>query len=379
MADILMRQVAMSAPDIQPEDIALVVQVLESGQLSLGPFQERLERAFAAYVGTEHAVAVSSGTAGLHLCMAAAEIAPGDEVITTPFSFVASANCILFERGTPVFVDIDEASMTLDPAAVAAAVTGRTRVVLPVHVFGQPCEMDALQTICRAHDLLLIEDACEALGAEFRGRKVGTFGQAAVFAGYANKQLTMGEGGIITTDDARWATKLRSLRNQGRNEMGTWLHHERLGFNYRLDEMSAALGYSQLARIDRLLARRSAAAACYAEHLQTVPGVILLSAVPTTTHLSWFVLIVRLEEWVDRNEVIEQLRQRGIPTRTYFSSIHLQPYFRERFDFREGDFPVTERVARSTLALPFHTNITEADIAYVTLCLKEAIELSRPR
>jgi dTDP-4-amino-4,6-dideoxygalactose transaminase len=371
-----MRPIAMSAPDIQPEDIALVVQALQSGQLSLGPFLNRLEHEFAAYVGTRHAVAVSSGTAGLHLCICAADIGPGDEVITTPFSFVASANCILYERATPVFVDINEASMTPDPAHVAAAVTDRTRAVLAVHVFGQPCQMDDLNAVCRRHGLLLIEDACEAIGAEFLDRRVGTFGQAAVFGFYPNKQMTMGEGGIVTTDDPRWAARLRSLRNQGRDEMGTWLHHPHLGFNYRLDEMSAALGLSQLSRIDRMLASRARVAASYRERLQDVPGVTLFSPMPTTTRLSWFVLIVRLAEWIARDEVIAHLHEFGIPSRTYFSPIHLQPFLRERFGYREGDFPVTERVANTTLALPFHANMAEAEIAHVADCLKRAVQRS---
>jgi perosamine synthetase len=233
-----MLDAVMSAPDIDPVDIELVTQVLKSGRLSIGPFLERFERSFAEYVGTRHAIAVSSGTAGLHLCICAADIGAGDEVITTPFSFVASANCILYERATPVFADIDESSMNIDPGLAAAAVTDRTRAILPVHVFGQPCAMEKLDDICRRHSLLLIEDACEALGAEYRGRRVGSFGAAGVFGFYPNKQMTMGEGGVITTNDDDWDTRLRSQRNQGRDEMGTWLRHERLGYNYRLEHDS---------------------------------------------------------------------------------------------------------------------------------------------
>jgi perosamine synthetase len=249
-------RVSMSAPDILPEDIRLVTEVLQSKTLCLGPFLSEFERAFADFVGTSHAVGVANGTAGLHLCILAANIADGDEVITTPFSFVASANCILYERARPVFVDIDEVSMNLDPELARRAVTERTRAVLPVHVFGQPCAMTELHELCRERDLLLIEDACEAVGAEYRGRKVGTFGKAAVFSFYPNKQMTTGEGAVITTNDPAWATLLRSLRNQGRDELSTWLVHERLGYNYRLDEMSAALGFSQLRRIETLLALR---------------------------------------------------------------------------------------------------------------------------
>jgi len=370
------RQISMSQPDIRAEDIALVLQVLKSNRLSLGPFLERLERAFAAYIGTEHAVAVSSGTAGLHLCICAAEIGPGDEVITTPFSFVASTNCILYERAKPVFVDIDESSLNVDPCLIDAAVTDHTRAILPVHVFGQPCAMNELTTLSNKHNLVLIEDACEAIGAEFCGRRVGTFGKAAVFGFYPNKQMTMGEGGIITTNDADWATTLLSLRNQGRNEMGTWLCHERLGFNYRLDEMSAALGFSQLARIDELLDRRSKVASIYDALLRKIPGVALLSPSDTTTRLSWFVLIVRLDENISRDSVISHLQSRGIPTRTYFSPIHLQPYFKEKFGYREGDYPIAERVANSTLALPFHSNLSDADIEYVAANLNDAVEIA---
>ena len=353
----MFRQISMSQPDIQADDIALVVQALKSTRLSLGPFLDRFERAFADYVGTEHAVAVSSGTAGLHLCIRAAELGPGDEVITTPFSFVASTNCILYERAKPIFVDIDEISMNMDPDLIAAAITNNTRAILPVHVFGQPCAMDKLTDCSDSHGLVLLEDACEAIGAEYRGRKVGTFGKAAVFGFYPNKQMTMGEGGIITTNDAEWAALFRSLRNQGRSEMGTWLCHERLGFNYRLDEMSAALGFSQLSRIDELLDRRANVAAIYNALLRNVRGVTLLSPVDTTTRMSWFVLIVGLDENVSRDEVIHHLQNSGIPTRTYFSPIHLQPYFKEKFGYREGDFPVAEqnRKEHARAAVPFQS------------------------
>jgi perosamine synthetase len=336
-------QVPMSKPDIRAEDIELVIQVLRSNRLSMGPFIERFEAAFAAYIGVGHAVAVSSGTAGLHLCMRAADIGPGDEVITTPFSFVASANCILYERATPIFVDIDERSMNIDPVLVEAAVTDRTRAILPVHIFGQPCAMDELSTVSSKHNLVLIEDACEAIGAEYRGRKVGTFGTAGVFGFYPNKQMTMGEGGVITTNDPNWASLIGSLRNQGRNNMETWLCHDRLGFNYRLDEMSAALGLSQLSRIEESLQRREKIASIYRELLRDVPEVQVLSPVEGTTRLSWFILPVRLEETVDR------------------------------FNYKKGDFPIAERVANSTLALPFYSNISQEEIEYVVTCLKTAI------
>jgi perosamine synthetase len=264
--------------------------------------------------------------------------------------------------------------MNIDPDLVGAAVTGRTRAVLPVHVFGQACAINEIDALCHKHDLTMIEDACEALGTEYCGRKVGSFGRAAVFAFYANKQITAGEGGIIATNDADWAKKFQSLRNQGRSEMGAWLMHEQLGFNYRLDEMSAALAFSQLARIETLIERRRKAAEIYRELLRDVPGVRLLSPIATTTRLSWFVLVVRLDERISRDDVVEYLRKNGVPTRTYFSPIHLFPFYRQRFGYKEGAFPVAERVAASTLALPFHSNISHADIEYVTTCLKNAVE-----
>jgi perosamine synthetase len=370
------RQIPMALPDIRDEDIALVVQALRSRHLSMGPFLERFERAFADYIGSKHAIAVSSGTAGLHLCVRAANIGPGDEVITTPFSFVASANCILYERATPVFVDVDENSLNIDPSLVGDAVTERTRAILPVHIFGQPCAMDDLTEIATRNDLLLIEDACEAIGAEFRGRKVGTFGKAAVFGFYPNKQITLGEGGVITTDDSGWAKLMDSLRNQGRSEMGPWLCHDRLGFNYRLDEMSAALGVSQLSRVEESLRCREEVASIYRECLRSVRGATILQQEKGTTRLSWFIMPIRLDQAIDRTEVINQLGMRGVPSRTYFSPIHLQPYFKERFNYKKGDFPIAERVANSTLALPFHSNMPRADIEYVVGCLKDAVRLA---
>lgn len=363
-------RIPMSAPDITEEDVALVTAALRSKVLSLGPFLSRFERAFARYIGAEHAVGVINGTAGLHLCIRAAGIADGDEVITTPFSFVASANCMLYERAVPVFADIDETTMNLDPALAAAAVTERTRAVLPVHVFGQPCEMTELGELCRARNLLMLEDACEAVGAEYGGRKIGTFGKATVFSFYPNKQITMGEGAVITTNDPEWASLLRSLRNQGRNEMQTWLCHDRLGYNYRLDELSAALGVSQLQRIEALLACREVVAARYGKVLAGIPGISVLRAARSTSRLSWFAYIIRLAPDIDRDRVIAQLDRRNIPSRVYFSPIHLQPLYRERFGYREGDFPIAERVAASTLALPFHGNMPDEHIA----CVAEALE-----
>jgi perosamine synthetase len=366
-------RVPMAAPDIRPEDIELVTRALASGTLSGGPYLDQLETAFAAYVGTRHAIGVTNGTSGLHLCVRAAGIADGDEVITSAFSFIASANCVLYERAVPVFVDIDEASLNLDPERIEAAVTDRTRAVLPIHVFGQPCRLDRLQALCDAHGLALIEDACEAVGAEYGGRKVGAFGRAAVFAFYPNKQMTMGEGAIIVTDDPQWASLIRSLRNQGRGAMGKSAEHEHLGYNYRLDELSAALGLSQLRRLDDLLQRRATVAARYGELLRDVPGVSPLPVPPAPARASWFVYVVRLPPGADRSRVVARLEEKRIPSRTYFAPIHLQPYYRARFGYREGDLPITERVAASTLALPFHGNMSDDDLACVVEALRFAL------
>lgn len=366
-------RVELSAPDIQADDVALVTQVIRSNRLSIGPFIKQLERDFADYIGSKHAVAVTNGTSGLHLCIRAAGVAEGDEVVTTPFSFIASANCILYERAKPVFVDIDEASLNLDPALVERAVSARTRAVLPVHVFGQPCAMDELQAVCRDRNLALIEDACEAVGAEYKGRKVGTFGNAAVFSFYPNKAMTLGEGAVVTTDDPRWAELMQSLRNQGRDDRGTGFAHDQLGYNYRLDEMSAALGVAQLGRLDRLLAQRQAVAARYSEMLRRVPSVTVKRSVPSTTRMSWFNFVIHLDPRIDRDRVIEQLEARGIPSRVYFTPIHLEPYYRRSFGFQPGDFPVAERVAASILALPFHTNLSDAEMDEVVDALQSAV------
>jgi perosamine synthetase len=365
--------IPMSEPDITAEDIELVVSVLKSKCLSLGPYLKKFEDAFAAYIGTRYGVGVSSGTTGLHALVRATGIGPGDEVITTPFSFVASANCILYERARPVFVDIDETSLNLDPHLLADAVSDHTRAILPVHVFGQPCPMDEIMTLAHRRDLLVIEDACEAVGAEYQGRKVGTFGSAAVFAFYPNKQMTTGEGGMITTDDPDLARKLRSLRNQGRDDMGSWLGHSRLGYNYRLGEMNAALGLSQLARIEDLLARREKVVQYYNAQLRNVAGIRLCEPLRTTTRWSRFVFVVRLEPGISKLVLMQHLADMGVPTRSYFTPIHLHPFYRELLGHKEGSFPVAERAAQSMIALPFHTNLSEAGVDFIVSCLREAL------
>ncbi|TFH39882.1 MAG: DegT/DnrJ/EryC1/StrS family aminotransferase, partial [ANME-2 cluster archaeon] len=285
--------IPLAQPDIGEEEIRLVNEVLRSGWLSMGPKVGEFEGQFANYIGTKHAIAVNSGTSGLHLCMNAIGIKKGDEVITSPFSFVASSNCIMFESGKPVFVDIDPDTLNLDVENIEAAITKNTKAILPVHVFGQPCEMDAIMNIAKKHNLAVIEDACEAVGAEYNGRKAGTFGDASVFAFYPNKQMTTGEGGIIVTDDDDIATLCRSLRNQGRSEDEEWLNHVRLGYNYRLDEMSCALGIGQLNRIDELLDKRTRVAEEYARQLSDVVGITTQYLDPNVK-MSWFVYVVQV-------------------------------------------------------------------------------------
>jgi perosamine synthetase len=350
-----------------------VLDVLRSGRLSLGPVVERFERALAERVGAPHVASVSSGTAGLHLCVRLAGIGPGDEVITSPFSFVASANCVIYEGATPVFVDVDPRTLNLDPAAVEAAVTERTRAILPVHIFGYPAELDALAEIARRHGLVVIEDACEAIGARYRGRPVGSSGNPAVFAFYPNKQVTTGEGGAVAVHDERDWRLLKSLANQGRADDGGWLDHARLGFNYRLSDVAAAIGLAQVERLDELLAARAEAAARYTELIGDLEGLTLPLADDAVHRRSWFVYVVTLPERVDRERVIERLAAAGIQTARYLPAIHLQSYMRERYGFREGMLPVCEDVSARTLALPFFAEITLDQQAAVARELRAAL------
>jgi len=360
-----MMQIPMSAPDITEVEREAVRRVLDTPCLSIGPCIRDFETELGRYLGVRHAVGVSSGTAALHLAVIAAGIGEGNEVITTPFSFVASANCILYERGRPVFVDIEPDTLNINPALIEDAITPRTRAVLPVHAFGQPADMDAITQVAQRHGLVVIEDACEAIGAEYKGRKAGTLGDTAAFAFYPNKQMTTGEGGVIVTDRDDWADLYRSLRNQGRDVFDAWLNHTRLGYNYRLDEMSAALGLAQLSRIEDLLRKRERVAAVYTERLAHLPGVSVPYIAPSTTRMSWFVYVIRLADGVDRQRVMHELEKRGIPSRPYFTPIHLQPFYRERYGYREGDFPVTDAVAQRVLALPFSAVMTEEQVDYV--------------
>jgi perosamine synthetase len=343
-----------------------VIEVLRSGRLSLGPLLGEFERRFAARIGAPYASAVSSGTAGLHLALRAVGVSDGDEVITSPFSFVASANVIVYERATPVFVDIDPRTLTIDPAAAAAAVGPRTSALLPVHIFGWPADVEALEQI----GVPIVEDACEALGAQHAdGVAVGARGHPAVFAFYANKQLTTGEGGMVTLGHESEKQRIDSERNQGRAPDMDWLDHDRLGFNYRLSELACAIGLAQLDRLDDMLAARTRVAAAYGEALAGIEGLELPCPDAGGCVRGWFVYTVSLPRGCDRDETIRGLRMRGVQSKPYLPAIHLMSYYRERFGHRPGEFPVCEDVAERSLALPFHPRLSEGDVAAVAQAL----------
>jgi perosamine synthetase len=365
----------LSGPDITQAEIDAVAEVLKSGRLSLGPAVDRFERAVAAFVGVKHAIAVSSGTSGLHLLMRAIGIERDDEVVTTPFSFVASSNCVLYEGGKPVFVDIDPQTWNIDPERVAAAVSPRTQAVIPVNVFGQPADMDAIRSAASSRGLRVIEDSCESLGAAWKGRMSGALADAGVFGFYPNKQITTGEGGMITTDDDEIDRLCRSMRNQGRDTGMSWLSHERLGYNYRLSDVACAIGAVQMQRIDEILAKRTRVANWYRQRLASESR-LTTQTIRDECRMSWFVFVIKLADDYgenDRAAMIEKLRARGIGCSNYFAPIHLQPFYRERFGHREGDFPICERVAARTIALPFHGRLTESDVDRVCETLRSVL------
>ncbi len=366
--------VPLSGVHFDGREEELVLEVLRSGRLSLGPTIERFERMVAERVGAPFAAAVSSGTAGLHMLAHIRGLGPGDEVITSPISFVASANCFVFEGATPVFADVDPATLNLDPAAVEAAITERTKAVVAVDMFGYPCELDELRAICDRHGLALIEDAAEALGAEYRGRPLGSHGPPAVFGFYPNKQITTGEGGVVVTHSEEEWRLLQSLRNQGRSYgEGSWFNHVRLGFNYRWTDLQAAIGIAQLEKLDEILELRAAAAARYTALLDGLDGVETPLADDDAHRRSWFVYVVALAPGIDRAAVMAALRSQGISTAEYVPCVHLQPYLRERFGFAEGLCPVAEGIAARTLALPFWTGVEAAQQERVVAALAEAL------
>ena len=381
--------IPLSRPDITDLERRRVLEVLQTPRLSLGPRLAEFEERFARYTGSRYAIAVNSGTSALHLCVKALSLKKGDTVITTPFSFVASSNCLLFEGVRSVFVDIDEKTWNIDIDRLTEKIkkltckSKRLRGILPVHIFGRPCEIQEIRQLSDRYDLKLIEDACEAVGAEIKDplqtsgnagsknrsswRKVGTFGDCGVFAFYPNKQITTGEGGMIVTDDEKISRLCRSMRNQGRSEDGAWLQHERLGYNYRISDINCALGIAQLERIDEILAKRGRVARAYNERLKDVEPLIL-PHFEENKKISWFVYVIRLKDQYkrpDRDAVLNRLRKRGIECSNYFAPIHLQPFYREIYGYKKGDFPVSERVSERTIALPFFNNLKEEEMDYV--------------
>jgi perosamine synthetase len=367
--------IPLSRPDITQVEIDAVLEVLHGSTLSIGPRLDEFERACAKLCGRKHGIGVSSGTAGLHCAMLAAGIGSGDEIITTPFSFVASANCCLFVDAKPVFVDIDPKTLNIDVSKVAAAMTPKTRGIVAVETFGHPGGMIELEQLANQHQLALIEDSCEGFGGRVGDRPIGSFGKASVFGFYPNKQITTGEGGMIVTDDDEIAATCRALRNQGREGM-SWLAHERLGYNYRLSELAAALGVAQVSRLDEILESRRRVAQQYIQRLMT-NRYLILPTLADDTLLSWFVFVVRLNDLFDaedRDSVIYDLRTAGIGSTNYFPPIHLQPYMRQKFNFRGGEFPVCEYVSSRTLALPFYGALTAAQIERVCQTLEQIIE-----
>jgi perosamine synthetase len=366
-------RVPLSRPFLDERDEEAVLEVLRSGRLSLGPAIDRFEELLAERVGAPYAAAVSSGTAGLHMLCHIAGVEPGDEVITSPVSFVATANCFIIEGGVPVFADVDAQTLNLDPVSVEAAITERTKGIVVVDMFGYPCELDELRAIAERHGLWLIDDSCEALGAEYKGRPIGSHGPSGAFGFYPNKQLTTGEGGMVTTHSEKERDLLVSLRNQGRSYDSRWFHHPRVGFNYRLTDLQAALGISQLEKLDEMLTMRSEAAARYTKLLDGVDGVEPPHADDADHKRSWFVYVVKVAEGIDRDAILERLAAQGIEAGHYVPAVHLQPYMRESYGFAEGMCPVAEDACSRTLALPFFPQLEASDQELVVDALREAV------
>jgi dTDP-4-amino-4,6-dideoxygalactose transaminase len=397
-------KIRMSSPDLSDADREAVNQVVQTPNLSMGPKIAAFEQAFCDLTGAKHAIGVNSGTAGLHLCVRAADIGVSDVVITTPFSFVASTNVILFEKAVPVFVDVDPLTGNMDTELLEQAVEdlsfggesarrwlprklpavnlgglNSVKAILPIDVFGQPADYEPITTIANQYDLRVIEDSCEALGGAYKGKYAGTLGDYGVFAFYPNKQITTGEGGMIITGDDAAADFMRALRNQGRAPGDTWLQHTHLGYNYRLDEMSAALGLSQMDRLDELLQKRAQVASWYETYLADIEEVTPPQIVPNTTAVSWFVYVIKVAKSIDRDRLALLLEEKGIPVRPYFAPIHLQPYMIEMFGYQEGDYPVTEDLGNRSLALPFSGAMTEEEVVSVCQCIAESIIAAEKR
>lgn len=369
-------RVHLSRPDITEAEIEAVSDVLRTPNLSLGPKLPAFEKVFCDYIGRKYAVAVNSGTSGLFLCLSAMGIGPGDEVITTPFTFIATSNVILMVGAKPVFVDIDPVTLNIDPAKIEKAITPKTKAIIPVEVFGSPAAFDAICGIARKHNLLIVEDSCEGLGSMLKGQKTGTFGDMCVFAFYPNKQMTTGEGGMILTDNKRWADLCVSMRSQGRSIGGGWLAHERLGYNYRLSDINCALGIVQLSRIEEFVEKRRAVAKMYRQLLAGEDRIIVPDE-PQGVRMSWFVFVIQLRKGYtqdQRNTLLKKLVERGIQVSNYFPPVHLQPFMTEQFGYKPGDFPETESVSQRTIALPFHNNLTAEEVSLVCRELKACLD-----
>jgi len=389
-------KIHLSRPDINELDKEKVLEVLNTPNLSLGPKLSEFEKKFSDYIGTKYTIAVNSGTSGLHLCIKSLDLKYGDEVLTTPFSFIASANCILFERAKPVFVDIEEKTWNIDIDNLNYAIKKRKKnkklkAILPVHIFGRPCNMNEIMELAEEHELKVIEDSCEAIGAEYLKekitnnksyvkkeiwKKVGTFGDCGVFAFYPNKQITTGEGGIVVTNNENIFNSCKSMRNQGRSEDGAWLQHERLGYNYRLSDINCALGIAQLERIDEILTKREKVANLYNERLKEIEAIIT-PQYEENKKISWFVYVIRLIDNYSQNDrdlILNKLKEQEIECGNYFSPIHLQPFYRKWFGYKKGNFPVTERISERTIALPFYNNLKREEIDYVCENLKKIIK-----
>lgn len=369
-------QIHLSRPDINETDIEAVCEVLRGPNLSLGPKLPEFEAAFANYIGTKRAVAVNSGTSGLFMCLTALGIKAGDEVITTPFTFVASATAVMMTGATPVFVDIDPVSLNIDPAKIESAITENTRAILPVEIFGNPAGFDEISRIAREHNLPVVEDSCEALGSALNSQKAGTFGTMSVFGFYPNKQITTGEGGMILTDDEGLADICMSLRNQGRSKGDSWLTHERLGYNFRISDINCALGLAQLSRIEEFKAKRKQVAEWYRRMLAGDERLIV-PAEQQGCDMSWFVFVVRLADNFtqdQRDRVLQEMIKRGIQVSNYFPPVHLQPVMARRYGYKTGDFPITENAGKSTIALPFYNNLAEEKVRTVCTALKDVLD-----
>jgi perosamine synthetase len=366
----------LSRPDITEREIQAVVEVLRSPNLSLGPKVPEFESAVANYVGTKFGVAVNSGTSGLFLCLEAMGIKPGDEVITTPFTFIATTNCIMMTGAKPVFVDIDPVSMNIDPKRIEAAITKKTKAIFPVIVFGNPWGIDEVCAIGKKHNLPVLEDSCEALGTVYKGKKAGAFGIAGCFGLYPNKQCTTGEGGVIVTDDEKLADICMCLRNQGRGKGGGWLAHDRLGYNYRLSDINCAMGTVQVSRIEEFKAKRKRAAGYYQEMLAGEKRIMVPQA-PADCDMSWFVFVVRLADnytGQQRDAILKKMIEKGVQVSNYFPPVHLQPFMVRDFGYKLGDFPITDTVCKSTIALPFYNNLTKDDAATVCKTLRQCLD-----